>query len=87
MLLAAFRGKFFRHLGYVLDMTVVSACLYQELAGKSKGKPALEVNDKPPALSSPAGCLKCRALARTLSHSVRCFQPLRHGQRSSAKCR
>ncbi|CAN0349722.1 unnamed protein product, partial [Scytosiphon promiscuus] len=37
MLLAAFRGKFFRHLGYVLDMMVVSGCLYQELAGRSKG--------------------------------------------------
>ncbi|CAM9596355.1 unnamed protein product [Hapterophycus canaliculatus] len=37
MLLAAFRGKFFRHLGYVLDMLVVSACLYAELAGKGKG--------------------------------------------------
>lgn len=38
MLLVAFRGKFFRHLGYVIDLLVVSACLYQELAGKGKGK-------------------------------------------------
>ncbi len=37
MLLAAFRGKFFRHVGYVVDLLVVSACLYQELAGKGKG--------------------------------------------------
>eukprot|EP00752_Nemacystus_decipiens_P013379 g11845.t1 len=37
MLLAAFRGKFFRHLGYVVDLLVVSACLYQEMAGKGKG--------------------------------------------------
>lgn len=40
MLLAAFRGRFFRHLGYVVDLLVVSACLYQELAGKGKGQSA-----------------------------------------------
>lgn len=38
MLLAAFRGKFFRHLGYVVDLLVVSACLYQEMDGKGKGQ-------------------------------------------------
>lgn len=38
MLLAAFRGKFFQHLGYVVDLFVVSVCLYQELAGKGKGQ-------------------------------------------------
>ncbi|CAN0329322.1 unnamed protein product, partial [Laminaria digitata] len=37
LLLAAFRGKFFRHLGYVLDLAVVSVCLYQEMAGMGKG--------------------------------------------------
>lgn len=38
LLLAAFRGKFFQHLGYVVDLLVVSTCLYQELAGKGKGQ-------------------------------------------------
>lgn len=37
MLLAAFRGKFFRHLGYVLDLAVISICVYHDLAGMSKG--------------------------------------------------
>eukprot|EP00903_Cladosiphon_okamuranus_P005676 g5639.t1 len=37
MLLAAFGRRFFRHLGYVVDLLVVSACLYQEMAGKGKG--------------------------------------------------
>ncbi|CAM9572852.1 unnamed protein product [Ascophyllum nodosum] len=36
LLLAAFRQRFFRHLGYVIDMVVVVACLYQELAGLGK---------------------------------------------------
>lgn len=38
MLLAAFRGKFFRHVGYILDLFVVSLCLYQEVSGKGKGE-------------------------------------------------
>lgn len=38
MLLAAFRGRFFRHLGYVVDLLVVSTCLYQDMAGNGKGK-------------------------------------------------
>ena len=38
LLLAAFRGKFFRHLGYVLDLAVVSVCLYHEMAGMGKGE-------------------------------------------------
>lgn len=38
MLLAAFRGRFFKHLGYVLDLFVVSLCLHQELTGMGKGK-------------------------------------------------
>ncbi|CAN0528144.1 unnamed protein product, partial [Ectocarpus sp. 12 AP-2014] len=37
MLLAAFREKFFRHAGYILDLFVVSFCLYQEISGKGKG--------------------------------------------------
>ncbi|CAM9395644.1 unnamed protein product [Ectocarpus sp. 13 AM-2016] len=37
MLLAAFREKFFRHAGYILDLLVVSFCLYQEISGKGKG--------------------------------------------------
>ncbi|CBN78846.1 conserved unknown protein [Ectocarpus siliculosus] len=37
MLLAAFREKFFRHAGYILDLFVVSLCLYQEISGKGKG--------------------------------------------------
>ncbi|CAM9879888.1 unnamed protein product [Ectocarpus fasciculatus] len=37
MLLAAFRGKIFRHAGYILDLFVVSLCLYQEVSGKGKG--------------------------------------------------
>ncbi|CAN0124426.1 unnamed protein product [Ectocarpus sp. 4 AP-2014] len=37
MLLAAFREKFFRHAGYILDLFVVFLCLYQEISGKGKG--------------------------------------------------
>lgn len=38
LLLAAFRLRFFRHLGYVIDMLVVSACFYHDLAGLGKGE-------------------------------------------------
>jgi len=38
LLIAAFRLRFFRHLGYVVDMLVVSACFYHDLAGLGKGK-------------------------------------------------
>lgn len=65
MLLAAFRGKFFRHLGYVLDLLVVSTCLYQELAGKSKGKAALEgrlANSLPPRCTYTTLTMKCHGM-------------------------
>lgn len=37
VLFAAFRRKFFSHMGYVLDLVVVVLCLYDELAGMGKG--------------------------------------------------
>ncbi|CAN0000607.1 unnamed protein product, partial [Sphacelaria rigidula] len=38
VLFAAFRGKFFNHMGYVLDFGVVTLCLFYEVAGKGKGR-------------------------------------------------
>lgn len=37
VLFAAFRRKFFNHMGYVLDLVVVALCLHHELAGMGKG--------------------------------------------------
>ncbi|KAG5180719.1 hypothetical protein JKP88DRAFT_222987 [Tribonema minus] len=36
VLLAAFRRKFLLHLGYMLDLAIVAACLWRELQGGSK---------------------------------------------------
>lgn len=78
MLLVAFRGKFFRHLGYVLDLAVVSVCLYQELAGMGKGRCSYNVPATTYRITWFSLCASTRAMCRIIRHC--------NGKRFTSQC-